>query len=63
MAAHFDKNHIREIIAGKPVDEAIRQLTQQLPLQADPQLSISPSWFGRVPWLPLRIGIEVKTQV
>ncbi len=62
MSARFDKHHIRQSIAGESLDEAIRRLTLELPLQVAPQIDISPAWFGRVPWLPLRIGIEVKTQ-
>lgn len=62
VAARFDQNEIRQAIAGKPVDDAESYLTRELPLQVNPEISIKPAWLGRVPWLPLRIEIEVKTQ-
>lgn len=61
-AARFDHNKIRRAIAGKPVDEAINYLMRELPLQTAPEVNVHPDWLGRVPWLPLRIEINVKTR-
>ncbi len=62
-AAHFDHDQIRRAIAGQPVEEALNYLSKTLPLQREPAIVIKPDWLGRVPWLPFRIEIEVKTQV
>lgn len=61
-AARFDLDQIRRAIAGKPIDEAALYLNRQLPLQTNPSLSVMPEWLGRMPYLPLRIEVEVKTQ-
>ncbi len=62
VAARFDQDQIRRDIAGKSVDDAANYLARELPLQVGPDIDVKPGWLGRVPWLPLRIEIEVKTR-
>jgi hypothetical protein len=50
---------IREVVRGKSVAEAEEYLTRHLSLAEDPTIEISPAWWGRLPWLPFQITVEV----
>ncbi|MBN1887943.1 MAG: hypothetical protein JW850_08120 [Thermoflexales bacterium] len=62
IAARFDRDQIRQAIAGKPVEQAVSYLAEELPLRFDPVVAVRPEWLGRVPWLPVRIQIEIRQQ-
>jgi hypothetical protein len=57
--AKIDKALVRDEIRGLPIPKAIEKL-KALPLRREPYLEISPSWLGRVPWLPFRIEVKIK---
>jgi hypothetical protein len=50
---------IKESVRGKSVAEAEEYLTRHLSLAEDPTIEVSPDWWGRLPWLPFRITVEV----
>jgi hypothetical protein len=50
---------IREAARGKSVAEADEYLTRHLSLVEDPTIEVSPAWWGRLPWLPFQITVEV----
>jgi len=56
-AADINKEFVKGLIRGKSLREAKSSLSG-LPLQGKPLIEISPSWFGRVPWLPFRIYVS-----
>ncbi len=43
------------IILGRDPGDAVRLLRSNLSLSADPQITLFPSWWGRLPFLPFRI--------
>ena len=53
LAAHLDQ------IAGQDDSLAMTYLYEQLPLEEPPTVQILPNWFGRLPYLPGRITIEI----
>lgn len=59
VAAELNGNLVRTLIRGQPLDEAGSILLDRLPLAADPVIEVSPSWWPRVPYLPLRIFVRV----
>jgi hypothetical protein len=50
---------IKESLRGKSVAEAEEYLTRHLSLAEDPTMEVSPDWWGRLPWLPFQISVEV----
>ncbi|MGQ9627443.1 MAG: baseplate J/gp47 family protein [Anaerolineae bacterium] len=60
IAARIDPSHVISIIRGRPISLAEETLSQRLPLRQRPVIEVSPNWFGRVPWLPFRISINVE---
>lgn len=48
-------------IAGQPIGVGEQYLYAQLPLAAPPRAEVIPNWFGRLPYLPNRIGMEIRT--
>ena len=63
MAAHLDVSLIQEAIRGQTVESALDYLRTNVPLRAEPQVTLSPEWLPerRIPWLPLRINVIVQT--
>jgi hypothetical protein len=55
MAAEIDEDDALEIIAGQPVGVAATYLFESLPLRDYPAIYLWPDWFGRVPFLPIRM--------
>jgi hypothetical protein len=62
IAARFDHDQICQAIAGKPVEQAVAYLAEELPLRFAPVVAVRPEWLGRVPWLPVRIEIDIRQQ-
>lgn len=58
--AQVSKRDIKYAVRGWPVDEAARVLSERFPLAAEPRIDVSHGWLGRMPWLTLRIDIEVR---
>jgi hypothetical protein len=58
-SAEFNINPSLETIAGQPDHIALAYLHDQLPLQAYPTARIFPAWFQRMPYLPVRIQVDV----
>lgn len=57
--ARVNKGQVRDEVRGLPIPKALEKL-KTLPLRSEPSIEVSPSWFGRLPWLPFRIEIRVK---
>jgi len=55
----IDEVDIREGIKGKSVVQAEEYLARQLRLVEEPSVQVSPEWWKRVPWLPLRIFVYI----
>ncbi|HEY43966.1 MAG TPA: hypothetical protein G4O11_08305 [Anaerolineae bacterium] len=51
----IDFTHIRELVRGRTPEETTALLEKMLDLMERPQITISPAWFPRLPWLELRI--------
>ncbi len=60
VAARVDTQGIINGIRGRSVAEAKRYLSQYLALRQEPVIQVTPSWLGRVPWLPFRIFISIE---
>ena len=57
----IDEVDLREAIRGKPVQVAEEYLERHLALVQQPSVEISPEWWGRVPWLSLRITVRISS--
>jgi hypothetical protein len=59
-----DEDQVRDLIQGIPQDEAARRLQGNLLLNPDypPEIDIWPPWYGRLPILPIRITVEVRSR-
>ncbi len=49
-------------VQGKPVTRALKDMVDQLPLQALPKIRVEPAWWPYLPVLPLRISITTGTE-
>ncbi|MCB8959685.1 MAG: baseplate J/gp47 family protein [Ardenticatenales bacterium] len=61
MAAVLNVSEPISAITGQQPAVAMAYLNQQLPLRAYPTTDIWPSWFERMPYLPVRIEAEIDT--
>jgi len=59
LLAQIDVGLVRDGLRGLPLEKAVEKL-QDLPLREEPQVEVSPDWFGRMPWLPFRISVELE---
>ncbi len=57
--AELPPAEIRNLVRGQPLNRAQDALVQNLPLAADPAIEVTPDWWNRMPYLPLRIFIRV----
>jgi hypothetical protein len=57
--AQIDAQRVAGDVRGLPVEQAQQLLGQQLPLAAEPDVTVSPDWLGRLPWLSFRINVAV----
>lgn len=48
-----------EAIVGQEPDTAVTYLNQHLPLRENPQITVWPTWFDRVPFVSTRIETEI----
>ena len=61
MAAKLDLENEIDQIVGQQVGLAKTYLFERLPLSDYPTVRIWPNWFGRIPYLPVRITTEIDT--
>jgi len=59
--AQLSGEQIRTLVRGQPIDEANTALTQHLLLAAQPTIIVTPDWWNRMPYLSLRIFIDINT--
>ena len=52
----------RRLAAGATRRAAAQRLQRALPLTAPPQITLSPRWWPRLPWLPTQISVTVRPQ-
>jgi hypothetical protein len=58
----IDVGEIRQSIRGRQVDDAEEYLARHFSLASEPSIEVSPSWWGRLPWLPFRITVNVVSE-
>ncbi|UCG25091.1 MAG: baseplate J/gp47 family protein [Chloroflexota bacterium] len=61
MAAELDLGQLLNQVAGQESSIAATYLFERLPLQEYPEVDVWPSWFGRIPYLPIRIQTQIET--
>jgi hypothetical protein len=61
-AAALDANAAVSLVRGRPLAETQDLLQAEYRLAEPPQVEVWPEWLGRMPLLPLRIGVEVVPQ-
>jgi hypothetical protein len=61
IAARLSLEKPIDRIAGQERGKAQAYLYEQLPLREYPRIQTWPSWFNRIPYLPIRIQTEVET--
>jgi len=60
MIPHIDENQIKAMIRGQPIPLAEKVLYRHLSLAMGPSVKVTPSWWKRMPWLPMRIRLLIK---
>ena len=61
FAAPVDIDAVRQHVLGQTPAAAQERLQTALALEKPPEITIWPSWWQRLPWLPLRIRIVVSS--
>jgi hypothetical protein len=61
IAARLHLDEPLQAIAGQETAVALAYLYEQLPLREYPTARILPDWFGRMPYLPVRIQVQIET--
>ncbi|MCW1968380.1 MAG: baseplate J/gp47 family protein [Anaerolineae bacterium] len=66
VGAEIDPVDVRNLVRGKTIADAQTALQRNFPLQRPPQISVSPSWaaslVNRLPFVPMRIQVDVKRE-
>ncbi|MDX1613890.1 MAG: baseplate J/gp47 family protein [Candidatus Promineifilaceae bacterium] len=62
-AARLSVDEVLDDIAGQEIGLASAYLYERLPLRDYPRLQVWPAWFGRVPYLPVRIDAKIDAGV
>jgi hypothetical protein len=60
VAASFGLEEPVQQVAGQETDIALAYLNDVLPLRDYPTVRIWPDWFGRLPYLPIRIQTQIE---
>jgi hypothetical protein len=63
VAADIDLEAAVSQVTGQKRAEALTYLAKTLPLRQRPEVAIWPEWFGRIPYLPIRIQAELDTGI
>lgn len=58
-AAKIDQAEVLELVRGTRVEEAEAALQEMLPLATPAEVAVTPEWFPYVPFLPIRIQVEI----
>jgi hypothetical protein len=61
VAAEVDADQAAAEVAGQETAIAMRYLADRLPLRRQPEIIVWPEWFGRIPYLPIRIQSQIDT--
>jgi hypothetical protein len=61
VAADIDRSHIVQVIRGQRIAWAASWIALAIPIQGEPAIHVWPLWFGRLPYLPIRITVRVET--
>jgi hypothetical protein len=61
ISVRLDLDEALQAIAGQETAVALAYLYEQLPLREYPTVRILPDWFGRMPYLPVRMHVQVET--
>ena len=61
IAAEIDQGAILEKIRGQKIDAAAEWIVKEVPIQGEPVILVWPNWFGRLPYLSIRINALVET--
>jgi hypothetical protein len=59
VAARFTTEEPVRRVAGQETEVAMAYLNDVLPLRDYPSVRIWPDWFGRLPYLPVRIQTQI----
>jgi hypothetical protein len=61
VAGQVNTAQLQERLIGRTPDDAIRYLLSEVDLapETTPQVSVTPEWFGRLPFLPTQITIRL----
>ncbi len=55
----IDSGRVRAAVVGLTPDEARAQVQQAWNLQQPPEVSVTPNWLGRLPYIPFRVKVTV----
>jgi hypothetical protein len=58
IQAQLNPAQATRLVLGLPAQQAIQRLDEQLPLEQPAQITLTPSWWPRLPILPFRIDVE-----
>ena len=61
VASEIDVEEAVAKVAGQRRAVAMSYLSETLPLRRHPELTVWPDWFGRIPYLSIRIQTEIDT--
>ncbi len=56
----LDTEALAQGLSGQRPTQATEWLSQQVPLTQPPQITLQPPWWPRLPWLALRIQVQVQ---
>jgi hypothetical protein len=61
VAAQVNTAQLQERLTGRTTEDAIRYLLSEVDLaeESTPQIELTPTWFGRLPFLPMRITVRL----
>ncbi|MBI3761344.1 MAG: hypothetical protein HY260_05705, partial [Chloroflexi bacterium] len=60
VAPTIDVGEVREAVRGQSISTARGNLSEQYELAVPPKIEVWPKWMGRVPWLAMRIEVQVR---
>ncbi len=60
IAATWHPQEILPKVAGLPVSQAVSQIADQLDLAVDPEITLFPAWWGRLPFVSFRMKMVEK---
>jgi hypothetical protein len=63
MASEFDVDEALSAVTGQERRAAQAYLMDSLPLRQRPDVTIWPDWYGRMPYLPIRIQSAIDTGI